>query len=290
MIVTADPLGDFNATSQILRYSALAREVTVPRIPSISTTILANAPMASAARPASPPQQHHPRPFMPPGSGSYRNHTPLAADERATMEIAALEIARLSDEIDQLRVECDRQTELRFQAEAHLMSMEDRFEDLESTIRQDCAIEYEQRFDLDFARFKAEKAMEQELQEEFIDRKVDLVGTAMDVDCDKENVLTEDIQEEMERLRHENSILKRELAGRSPTKRRPLEERDDFSPSPGPGSPALRGSEGLGNLGTRLEEMRMSSDGSGVRGQPPTSPKKMRKLPARKWQGLEELS
>lgn len=34
MIVTADAMGDFNATSQILRYSALAREVTVPRAPS----------------------------------------------------------------------------------------------------------------------------------------------------------------------------------------------------------------------------------------------------------------
>lgn len=31
MIVTADAMGDFNATTQILRYSALAREVTVPR-------------------------------------------------------------------------------------------------------------------------------------------------------------------------------------------------------------------------------------------------------------------
>ncbi|KAL7274149.1 hypothetical protein RUND412_002965 [Rhizina undulata] len=31
MIVTADAMGDFNATSQILRYSALAREITVPR-------------------------------------------------------------------------------------------------------------------------------------------------------------------------------------------------------------------------------------------------------------------
>lgn len=31
MIVTADAMGDFHATTQILRYSALAREVTVPR-------------------------------------------------------------------------------------------------------------------------------------------------------------------------------------------------------------------------------------------------------------------
>lgn len=31
MIVTADAMGDFNATSQILKYAALAREITVPR-------------------------------------------------------------------------------------------------------------------------------------------------------------------------------------------------------------------------------------------------------------------
>jgi len=44
MVVTADPKGDFNATSQILRYSALAREVTVPRVPSLTDTILSTIP------------------------------------------------------------------------------------------------------------------------------------------------------------------------------------------------------------------------------------------------------
>ncbi|KAF8243348.1 P-loop containing nucleoside triphosphate hydrolase protein [Wilcoxina mikolae CBS 423.85] len=35
MIVTADPCGDFNSTLQILRYAALAKEVTVPKAPSV---------------------------------------------------------------------------------------------------------------------------------------------------------------------------------------------------------------------------------------------------------------
>ncbi|KAF6239655.1 hypothetical protein HO173_002201 [Letharia columbiana] len=46
MIVTADPLNEFNATSQILRYSALAREVTVPRIPSVSIVEMAFSEIA----------------------------------------------------------------------------------------------------------------------------------------------------------------------------------------------------------------------------------------------------
>jgi hypothetical protein len=291
MIVTADPLGDFNATSQILRYSALAREVTVPRIPSITATILANAPPSSGVRPPSPgqlPQQqqqqqqshhsHHPRPFMPPGSGSYRNHTPqMSADERATMEIAALEIARLSDELFQLREEVEHQTEARFMAEAHLLSMEDRMIDLEAAIRDDCATEFEQRLALELARFKASLAVEQERNEEHWDRKVDVLERGLDADenmtgggdCDKENVLVENLEEEVERLRRENAILKRELTGRSPSKRRPLEEREDFasSPSGGPGATPKNGeAAGVAKLGKKLERMRVSTDeGAGTR-------------------------
>ncbi|KAG8410352.1 hypothetical protein J3459_017162 [Metarhizium acridum] len=285
MIVTADPRGDFNATSQILRYSALAREVTVPRIPSITATILAQAPPTGNPRPVSP-VQHHPRPFVPPGSSaSYRNHTPpMNVDERATMEIAALEIARMSDEIDQLRVEVDEQLEARVTAEAHLLSMEDRMLDLEAAIRDECATEFEQRLMLELSRLKASLALEQERNEEHWDRKVDILERGLenpldDGECDKENVLVEDLTQEVERLRRENAILKRELAGRSPTKRKPLEERDDFSPAS-----ATTSKDGVANLGKKLERMRVSRDslratsanaGNG-------SPKKMRNLASTK--------
>lgn len=286
MIVTADPRGDFNATSQILRYSALAREVTVPRIPSITATILAHAPPASNPRSISPVQQHA-RPFVPPGFGSYRNPTPpMNVDERATMEIAALEIARMSDEIDQLRAELDEQLEGRMTAEAHLLSMEDRMLDLEAAIRDDCATEFEQRLMLELARFKASLALEQERSDEHWDRKVDILERGLDGanegDGDKENVLVEDLTQEVERLRRENAVLKRELAGRSPSKRKPLEERDDFSPTTGSPGTATKG---VANLGHKLDKMRIST--SSVRsasGASTGSPKKMRKLATKRWE------
>ncbi|RBR18174.1 hypothetical protein FVER53590_10156 [Fusarium verticillioides] len=286
MIVTADPRGDFNATSQILRYSALAREVTVPRVPSITTTILAQPPQMAQNRSVSPTHPH-PRPFMPAGGGSYRNFSPpMSSDERATMEIAALEIARLSEEADQLREEVDRQSEARVAAEAHLLTMEDRMLDLEAAIREECAMEFEQRLALEMARWKNSMAIEQERTEEHWDRKVEVLerGLASDEDCDKENVLIEDLEEEVDRLRRENGILKRELASRSPTKRKPLEEREDFAPS----SKSSRG-DSMTNLGRKLERMRVSGEKARpvpVNGN--SSPKKMRKLGAKKWEHEED--
>ncbi|EWY85561.1 hypothetical protein FOYG_12711 [Fusarium oxysporum NRRL 32931] len=286
MIVTADPRGDFNATSQILRYSALAREVTVPRVPSITTTILAQPPQMAQNRSVSPTHPH-PRPFMPAGGGSYRNFSPpMSSDERATMEIAALEIARLSEEADQLREEVDRQNEARVAAEAHLLTMEDRMLDLEAAIREECAMEFEQRLALEMARWKNSMAIEQERTEEHWDRKVEVLerGLASDEDCDKENVLIEDLEEEVDRLRRENGILKRELASRSPTKRKPLEEREDFAPSSKPS----RG-DSMTNLGRKLERMRVG--GEKARPVPVNgngSPKKMRKLGTKKWEHEED--
>ena len=302
MIVTADPMGDFNATSQILRYSALAREVTVPRIPSITATILAAAPPAGNPRPPSPMYQYHPRPFMPPGPGSYKNHTPqMSADERATMEIAALEIARLSDEITQLRDEVDQQVEARFTAEAHLLSMEDRMLDLEAVIRDDCATEFEERLVLELSRFKASMAIEQERNDEHWDRKVDLLERGLGgeedfhicVDGDKENVLVENLEEEVERLRRENGILKRELAGRSPCKRRPLEERDDFATASGSGIGSPTKQDGVANLGRKLERMRVSNEGS-VRTASGSSvgnasPKKARRTGTKRWEETDDM-
>lgn len=308
MIVTADPRGDFNATSQILRYSALAREVTVPRMPSITAAVLPLPPstptLTSNPRPVSPvqqqQQQQHPRLFAAPGAPtSYRNYTPpLKVDERATMEIAALEIARMSDEIDQLRLEVDQQLEARMTAEAHLLSMEDRMLDLEAAIRDDCATEFEQRLTMELARFKASLAMEQERNEEHWDRKVDILERGLgastsnvdDGEADKENVLVEDLTEQVERLRRENAILKRELAARSPSKRKPLEEREDYSTMATGDAlpiPFSKSEGGVANLGRKLERMRVSStDGAHAASRTALlgsgSPKKMRKLGASK--------
>lgn len=301
MIVTADPRGDFNATSQILRYSALAREVAVPRVPSITSTILSPT-TPGPNRSISPTLHHnHLRPVVPSHHVSYRNYTPqMSADDRATMEVAALEIARLSEEADKLREQADQlreivdqETEARYVAEAHLQSMEDRMEDrmldLEAAIREQCAIEFEDRLALEMARWKNSMSIEHERTEEHWDRKVEILerGLATDDDGDKENVLIEDLEDEVERLRRENGILKRELASRSPTKRKPLGEREDFA---GPATKQPREGDSVTNLGRKLERMRVGGEkakavpvsGSG-------SPKKIRRLGTKKWEHEEDL-
>ena len=163
--------------------------------------------------------------------------------------------------------------------------------ELEAVIRDDCATEFEHRLTLELARLRASFAVEQERSEEHWDRKVDLLERGLEHDendVDKENVLVENLEEEVERLRHENAVLKRELAGRSPSKRRPLEERGDLSPAvtgaSSPLGPSRQEGGGIANLGKKLEKMRVSSDRSSRSGSAGASPKKMKKLPARKWE------
>lgn len=337
MIVTADPLGDFNATSQILRYSALAREITVPRIPSITQTILSATNTAAAAAAAAPapssspvgsPPLHH-RAFFPPGSASQpipspnieRTFSPCSAggdsEHRSTMEIAALEIARLSEEVDYLRQALQSEQSARMESEAHLLSMEDKMLELEQVIREDCTTEFERRLDIEMARWRANMQVEMERGEEHWDRKIEVfertIATAddggnhdttvadyNDEEEDKENVLIEDISEENDRLRRDNEILRRELVAMSPTKRVPLRERGSdaalamavsvggASPKPrtaetgSPRSSRAKGSTGDG-LRQKMERLRVSDDGDTTRNSSGGSPKKVRKLAAKRW-------
>lgn len=261
MIVTADSHGDFNATSQILRYSALAREVTVPRVPSINETILqANAAHASSQSAwrnfshrqpfsSTPSQQHQRPPFFPPGSLSpdlRRTLTPVSpasSVDRVTMENAALEIARLTEEQKELRGALASEREARVTVEAHLLSTEDRMLELEQAIREDCVAEFEQRLEVELARWKAGMQMAIERGEEHWDRKIEVFERGLGLQEDdteaiddggpenKENFLIENLEEENARLRREVTILKRELTGRSPSKRVPLAEREDSAAS-----------------------------------------------------------
>jgi hypothetical protein len=348
MIVTADPHGDFNATSQILRYSALAREVTVPRIPSITETILqANAAHAYAASQSSgrnsnqaqscssplssPTQQFQRPPFFPPGHLSPRMHRTLTphsvtpSEDRVTMENAALEIARLAEETNHFREALAREQEARLSAEAHLLTMEDKMLELEQAVREDCAVEFEQRLAVEIARGKVARQMEIERGEEHWDRKLEVfersleaqitVAEASDDDSiiNKENVLVENLEQENARLRREVTILKRELAGRTPSKRAPLAEREDIATSAN-SSPRSVHSNRVGRkinenvqpecLQRRMESLSLregqedlrraastnnSRANSRSRADPSGSPVKRvrsRKLTARKWEGV----
>lgn len=346
MIVTADPHGDYNATSQILRYSALAREVTVPRVPSISQTMLAAVPSAPSPEPqpsSSPvesPIQHYGHHYRPGTGGSAHNRfnsrplsspnvertfspplsSPAGMDaHRTTMELAALEIARLSEELDYTRAALETEREARQEAEAHLLSMEDRMLEMEQEIREECALEFEQRLEIEMARWRANMQVELERGEEHWGRKIELFERSLAVTVtapsdhgsyddelmggeDKENVLMENVNEENERLRRDNEILRREIAGMSPSKRMPLQERGSDVGSASPtkssrGKSRSRGShqqsaaedEGA-SLRRRLENLKVSDEASpapslrAANGASSTgSPKKMRKLGTKRW-------
>ncbi|KAL5604033.1 uncharacterized protein BROUX77_004219 [Berkeleyomyces rouxiae] len=271
MIVTADPYGDFNATSQILRYGALAREVSVPCIPSIfsnadttsSASVRSISPSEILMSPPAPPVSNSRRLMLHPPQKPFRTPSPAHhtqsqhMDERGTMELAALEIARLSEEIDALRVDVAAEAQARLEAEAHLLTMEDRLLEQEQAIREECAADFESRLELELARWKTNLALEQERGEAHLDRKIELLEKGLALDEleeqeDKENVLIENLEEENERLRRELAVMKRELAQRSPTKRTPLGEREDFAP--------LATVRDVGSLSKRLEKLRFGAE------------------------------
>jgi len=272
MIVTADPLGDFNATSQILRYSALAREITVPRIPSVTSTILASSVGSNYFNP--------------------RGRMSPTDTERETMEIAALEIARMSEEIDGLRSELTAEQERRFQVEAHLesfqASMEDRLMEKESEIREECYLELSSELEKQMRQWKATWESENERNDEHLDKKIEILTRATDAeDDDKENVPSVPMDQVMElesdnqKLRREVEMLRRELQNRSPTKQKPGVLREKRS-----GILREIGGSGLSSLGRDMERMRVSGESvsSAATTNSSTSGKKIRKLATRKWE------
>ena len=214
------------------------------------------------------------------------------------MENAALEIARMAEVIEQLNADLAQEAEARMAAEAHLMSLEDRALELEQDIREECHADFERRLALEMGRWKASLEAELGRGQEHADRKVELMARVVVTsptgghhrlgfgssgssnssnssgrsrsgsndnagdDEDKENVLIENLEQENERLRREVAVLKRELAGRTPTKRAPLQERGDVlvsGPSkPAPPSAPPSTADVLEGLGNRLEGLRVS--------------------------------
>lgn len=275
MIVTADPLGDYNATSQILRYSALAREITIPRIPSIAH---ATAPTVPSLYPTTSHTSHA-------SISSTGRRTP-SGSERATMEIAALEIARMAEEIEALRSALSLEQSLRqeeaqsraeemqarMELEAHLASAEDRLLEVEMEVREEVMGVMEERLEREMRSWKAGLQVEREMGDERVDWKVEVLargmgealgfgheGTEVDGVDAVERARLEDVELENDRLKHEVEALKRTLQGRSPSKKTA-----SAAASTGP--------------------LREARNGELV----PVQVKKMRKLTARKWDFADE--
>lgn len=160
MIVTADPVGDFNATSQILRYSALAKEITVPRIPSVTDIVFHGAPI--------------------PGRQNGRE-TP--SGNCADLQAALVEIESLRDQLQLLamhlaeeRICCEEAEENWQEAEDNLQKAEERLEQVEMEVREECWNEAEKKVDEERRRWMNAMGEEADRNDAHLDRKLEILS------------------------------------------------------------------------------------------------------------------
>lgn len=206
MIVTADPQGDFNATSQILRYSALAREVTVPRIPSVTSAILGTA---TQNRPGTALHNGRQTP-----QDSYFNQQEL---EQATNEVA-----RLAEECDALVIRLAEEEIRRTEAELRLQAAEEKLEVMEQEVRDECWTEMEERMDEEKERWRLAWEQEKLRSEEFLDEKLDILHKTTQITIHEDrptDAVVEGLERENETLRAKLRAMEQEMQTRSPTKK-----------------------------------------------------------------------
>jgi len=202
MVVTADATGDFNATSQILRYSALAREVTVPRIPSTTSTILAGQLPIN------------------PRHANGGNNSPFASFEE--LEAASKEIAQLGEQIDILILQLAEEKSRREAAEACWKASEERMLEIEQEIRDECCEEMEARIETERRRWKGAWDEEADHNDEHLDRKLEIMARGIQIHEDPEPEGDERVrmlEDENEKLKARLEELEREKQLQSPTKK-----------------------------------------------------------------------
>ncbi|MCJ1307471.1 hypothetical protein MMC25_001117 [Agyrium rufum] len=206
MIVTADPLGDFNATSQILRYSAMAREITVPRIPSVSSTILAGVDLTTTKS---------------------RNGIPLTSgrnspnNNSADLDAACAEIERLLLENEVLSLRIFEEHDRRVEAEDAWQRAEEMLEETEMRIREECWEAMEKRVEEERRRWMSAWTEEGENNEEHLDRKLEILskGVIQVHEDEPSDVHVASLEDENATLRNQISSLERALRSQaSPTK------------------------------------------------------------------------
>ncbi|KAI9750167.1 MAG: hypothetical protein M1815_001957 [Lichina confinis] len=274
MIVTADAVGDFNATSQILRYSALAREVTVPRIPSVASTLWSRSSVRDVA--------------------SGRN-TPAALDAES-FALVAQEIARLTEEVEAANMRLTEEQNRRHEAELALEAALERCIAVEQDIREDCWIECEARLEEERRRWKGAWCEEADRNDEHLDRKLEVLTRSIQIYEDPAASVVqqlEEVEHENEDLRRKVANMERELHGRSPTKKR--SQRKIAAPAKPMAAAAvsISGDSDAENTVSLFDSMKLADVRADVRADAPsasTSPlkartpgKKQRKLTTRKW-------
>ncbi|KAL4878681.1 P-loop containing nucleoside triphosphate hydrolase protein [Aspergillus karnatakaensis] len=262
MIVTADPLGDYNATSQILRYSALAREVTVPRAPSAESIL--SSTIGSRK-----------------GSGGRHSPQPDLAEE---LEKALAEIQRLTEENEKLNLRLAEEELLRAEMETALIVSEDRCLLIEQEVREECWVEMDERMEQERKRWQSAWDEQTGRNDDHIDKKIELLSRGFQIheDSQPSDERVEDLEFENDQLRSKVTSLERELTSRSPTKK----SKSKNSPLTPSRNANMLGRESDIDLALRKMDQLKLTDGmfKGPHTFTVDSPgKKMRKMATRKW-------
>ncbi|GLI72861.1 hypothetical protein PoHVEF18_001045 [Penicillium ochrochloron] len=266
MVVTADPLGDFNATSQILRYSALAREVTVPRVPSLTESIVS----AVSAR----------------GRSTSGRTSPNDASAIAEhLERAMAEIARLSKDCHGLAVRLAEEEIVRSEVELRLQAAEDRCVMIEQEVREECWADMDEQMEQERKRWQAAWDEQIGRNDDHIDKKIELVSRGFNIYEDPEqsmNDRVEDLENENEQLRRRLAILEREMNSHSPT-RKPRAKH--AAPSPSRTANRLGRESDIENALQRMNQLNLTDSMFSPPSPTPksSSPGKTRKISTRKW-------
>ncbi|EIT79451.1 kinesin-like protein [Aspergillus oryzae 100-8] len=262
MVVTADPLGDYNATSQILRYSALAREVTVPRAPSATESVFSATVELRKS------------------SASDRSTPNMATSEE--LEKALAEISRLTKENEALSVRLAEEEIMRAELDMRLKSSEETCLMIEQEVREECWAEMDERMEEE--RKKWQVALEEQAghNDEHLDKKIELLSRGFQVHTDPEPSRDEKVEElefEIDQLRSKVTSLERELMCRSPTKK--SKSKNTLEPSRN--SNILGRESDIDMALQRMDQLKLA-DSMFSPAPPAGSPgKRLRKMATRKW-------
>ncbi|KAK6531633.1 hypothetical protein TWF694_002812 [Orbilia ellipsospora] len=221
IIVTADPAGDFNATSQMLKYSALAKSSVNLRPP---MQVLNGSRNVSATSQISQCSQ-----------GSALEITTDERPESAMSQDATSMIAMLQlqlKEAEESRVEMERLlNQRRIEAEREREEAKARCLEIERAVREEVSNDMEQRIRL-MQRMMLNKLEEDaECREEHVDRKLDMLKrTILESNDENDRARDVEIEQYVRELEAENSALRSEVLslkrkrvnGDSPLKERSL--------------------------------------------------------------------
>ncbi|KAK6333884.1 hypothetical protein TWF730_004066 [Orbilia blumenaviensis] len=225
IVVTADPAGDFNATSQMLKYSALAKSSVNPRPPTVmsgrsvsGSSLFSHFSVASGVSGAT--EEYRPDSSMSAMSALSVLSSPRAMLSQDMVNMIAF-LQRQLRQADEKIKEAEKRVE-----EANARCLE-----VEMQVREEVTTEMEQRIRMMEKKMLLRLQDQAEQEEVHVDRKLDILKrTLMETNDENDRARDLEIEEYVRELEAENNSLRNEVQalkrkranGESPLKERSL--------------------------------------------------------------------